>query len=366
MLMPIAHLPSRFKRSVLTGAAAIGCSIVLALIQATNIQLIRQTNPLSASTPHSWASTFALTLPSWLLIGLALPGVMAAARRFSFQKSDRLRSAVVHIVLSLAFAMTQLLAMSITFRWFSPHTHRPTVWWSFMLAVNNLAFLEILSYWAIVGIYLVLLGSQLKIELAEAKLQSLRAQLNPHFLFNSLNAASALAMKRDHNAVVRTLAALGDLLHASLDGSSLEIPLAQELTFIETFVELQQIRFPDQVTLTTHCEPEALSAFVPSMLLQPLVENSIIHGLSSDRRTLTMAITAHRDGSRLIISVSDDGPGFGDDAITEGIGLANTRARLQQLYGPRHSFDYGNADEGGAFVALTLPWRSDQRLRLAV
>jgi two-component system, LytTR family, sensor kinase len=363
----LSHFAHRIKKPLSVGAASVGCSVLLAVMHSTNAQLVRQTNPLAVKDPRTWLGTFGLMLPSWLLIGLAFPAVTAAARRFSFQKNDRLRSSVVHIVLSLAFAVILLLTVSTIYTFFT--SHQPSIKrfeYQLWLSSHNLFFLEILVYWTIIGVYLMLRASQLKSELAEAQLKALRAQLNPHFLFNTLNAVSALAMREDHNAVVTTLAALGDLLRASLNEDDLEVSLEREIELTQTYIELQQIRFPRRLKLATHYGPETGSALVPSMLLQPLVENSVIHGLCGDRRSLTVTVTARRHNSTLTISVADDGPGFSMDEVIEGIGLTNTRARLHQLYGVSQTLQYGNRPSGGGLVTVTLPWRRKERLRVAV
>ena len=363
----LSHFAHRIKQPLGVGATSVGCSVLLAVMHSTNAQLVRQTNPLAVKDPRTWLGTFGLMLPSWLLIGLAFPAVTAAARRFSFQKNDRLRSSVVHIALSLAFALILLLTVSTIYTFFT--NHRPSIRrfeYQLWLSSHNMFFLEVLVYWTIIGVYLMLRASQLKSELADAQLKALRAQLNPHFLFNTLNAVSALAMREEHTAVVTTLAALGDLLRASLNEDDLEVTLEREVELTQTYIELQQIRFPKQLSLTTHCSAEARLAFVPSMLLQPLVENSVIHGLCGDRRSLTITVTARREHSTLTISVADDGPGFSVDEVVEGIGLSNTRARLHQLYGVGQTLEFGNRPSGGAVVTVTLPWQCNERLRMAV
>lgn len=368
--MAWTSLPSsahRLKQSLGIGATSVGCSVLLAVMHSTNAQLVRQTNPLSVRDPRTWLATFGLMLPPWLLIGLAFPAVTAGARRFSFQKTDRLRSSVVHIVLSLTFALILVLALSLTYTLFT--NHQPSLRrfeFQFWLASHNLFFLEVLVYWTIIGVYLALRASQLKSELAEAQLKALRAQLNPHFLFNTLNAVSALAMREEHTAVVSTLAALGDLLRESLNEDALEVTLEREIELTCTYAELQQIRFPRQLKLITDYSPETGLALVPSMLLQPLVENSVIHGLCGDRRDLTITVTARRRNSTLTISVADDGPGFSMDPMGEGIGLTNTKARLQQLYGVGQALEYGNLPSGGAIVTVSIPWRIRNQLRIAV
>jgi signal transduction histidine kinase len=204
-------------------------------------------------------------------------------------------------------------------------------------------------------------ASKLEVRLAEAQLDVLRMQLHPHFLFNTLNTISAL-MHRDVRAADRMLALLGDLLRDSFEKiSAQEVSLKQELGFLEKYLEIEKTRFRDRLTVETAVDPVVLDAEVPNLLLQPLVENAIRHGIARRRAPGRIRLEAFRDGDRLELRVKDDGPGLpaeGPVGSRGGVGLSNTQARLRQLYGSAHRFELLTPDEGGVEVVLSIPWRT--------
>ena len=188
----------------------------------------------------------------------------------------------------------------------------------------------------------------------------LRLQLHPHFLFNTLHTISAL-MHKDLRAADRMLALLGDLLRDSFERvGAQEVSLKQELGFLDRYLEIERTRFRDRLTVTLSVDPETLDAEVPNLLLQPLVENAIRHGLGKRQDAGHIEIVARRNFERLDLRIRDDGPGLpegSETALRAGVGLANTQARLEQLYGSNHRFDLRNRPEGGLEVALEIPFR---------
>jgi signal transduction histidine kinase len=199
-------------------------------------------------------------------------------------------------------------------------------------------------------------ATRLEGQLFAARLQVLRAQLHPHFLFNALHAISTLVDVRPHDAR-RMLARLGELLRAAVEFSDAsEVPLTRELEWIEQYVELQQIRYEEQLDVDVEVAPEAMRAMVPPLLLQPLVENSIKHGVEKHAGGGRIAIAATRAGDTLTLRVRDNGPGPGN-ASTNGVGLRNTRARLETLYGDASSVTLRAAEGGGAEAIVEIPFR---------
>jgi two-component system LytT family sensor kinase len=194
--------------------------------------------------------------------------------------------------------------------------------------------------------------------LDKARLDALRTQLHPHFLFNALNAISA-HVERDPRTARWMLERLGSLLRMSLEHArEQEMPLERELEFITCYIDLQKVRFDNRISLITEVPPDAMSALVPSLILQPLVENAVRHGLSSGSAAGHIEIRAQRDRDTLKVTVKDDGPGLPADWRPEhgyGVGLSNTRERLERLYGAAQRFEIGNAPGGGVEVTLTLP-----------
>ncbi|HEX6084062.1 MAG TPA: histidine kinase [Thermoanaerobaculia bacterium] len=191
--------------------------------------------------------------------------------------------------------------------------------------------------------------------LAHARLNALRMQLNPHFLFNTLNAVSAL-VERDPSGVRKMIARLSELLRHTLDTKSPdEVALRDELSFLQRYFDIMAVRFQGKLRVSTSVDDVVLNARVPVFILQPLVENALEHGVNRASGDAEVDVHARRDGETLIVSVRDRGPGL--DAQPEGVGLTNTRARLAALYGDAASVTLTSLPEGGAAAELRLPWR---------
>jgi two-component system, LytTR family, sensor kinase len=227
--------------------------------------------------------------------------------------------------------------------------------------------LGILAYWAIAAIvgtashyerlrYEELQSSVLKAHLAEARLRALQMQLQPHFVFNALHSLSDLVMEEPKTAV-RLIARLGDFMRLTLHNSSAQsISLRSELEFLEAYLEIERIRYGNRLSLSFKIDPASLEAEVPNLILQPLVENAVRHGVASQVRGGTIGVATTRSGESLILEVRDDGPGIANPGH-EGIGLQNTRQRLRAIYGENYLLTIQNGEEGGAVVTCKLPYR---------
>jgi len=208
-------------------------------------------------------------------------------------------------------------------------------------------------------------AAQLQAQLADARLAALRTQLNPHFLFNTLHAVSAL-VERDPRGVRRMIARLSELLRTTLDGADeQEVPLGQELTFTHRYLEIMQIRFQGRLTIQSQVEPGVLDALVPNLILQPLVENAIKHGVSKIDEEGRIDIHARREGERLVMCVRDNGPRVGETGLRpgEGVGLRNTRERLLELYGADQSLTLRGAEDGGVVAEVIIPFHKRTEVR---
>jgi len=208
-------------------------------------------------------------------------------------------------------------------------------------------------------------AAQLQAQLADARLAALRTQLNPHFLFNTLHAVSAL-VERDPRGVRRMIARLSELLRTTLEGADeQEVPLSQELTFTHRYLEIMQIRFQGRLAIDSDVEPGVLEALVPNLILQPLVENAIKHGVSKIDEAGRIEIHAHREGEQLILAVRDNGPRVGESGLRagEGVGLRNTRERLLELYGAEQSLTLRGAGDEGVVAEVIIPYHTRKDLR---
>jgi two-component system, LytTR family, sensor kinase len=361
--------------------ALLAAATVVGLLEAAQVY----TGTAAMGRPISWGRAVSSTMPSWyVLLGL-LPFIFWLCRRFPIEPGRLFSALGIHAGAAVLFAVVHITVAS----WLSDFVLYSVqeIGWSFAMNLSRLLgiyfMVELGTYAGIVGAYhaidygrravarereaaqLALKTSRLEASLSQANLDALRMQLNPHFLFNTLNAISVLAMKGERQNVVRMLTLLSDLLRSALENRHQLVSLRQELEFLDRYLEIEQVRFRDRLTVERDVDTDALCAEVPSLLLQPLVENAIGHGLSRTAGPGTVRLEARIvGGETLELCVADSGPGFRDaDRAGErsgggtGVGLANTRARLEQLYGQRGELRLDNRPEGGAMVTVRIPLR---------
>ena len=197
----------------------------------------------------------------------------------------------------------------------------------------------------------------------QARLRALRYQLNPHFLFNTLNAISTLVVEGERHVASRMIARLSDFLRLTLESADAqEVQLLEEIDYARRYLEIEQLRFGSRLSVHFDVEPETYTALVPNLILQPLVENAIRHAVAPSEQGGTLTITAQRMDAALYLRVCDDGPGLTGDveeALGRGVGLGNTQKRLRELYGETHRFALQRTDGGGLTVTLMLPFRTN-------
>jgi len=204
-------------------------------------------------------------------------------------------------------------------------------------------------------------AESLEAQLTEARLDALRMQLNPHFLFNTLHAVSTL-VDRDPAGVRRMISRLSELLRHVLDEDApQEVPLSQELDVLDDYLDIQSIRFQGDLDTTIDVPSPLHDARVPNLILQPVVENAIRHGAGQVRGTGRITVRGRCDYDRLVLTVQDNGPGVDPDQ-TDGLGLRNVRARLQELYGDDHTVRFDTPSDGGTRVTLALPYHTGTAL----
>ena len=306
---------------------------------------------------------------------LFTPSIVRLSQRFRLERQGLGRAVLVHLPAVAVYSLAHIAAMGAVQWWLVTHDGRPFSWWYEVKrsALQNFDW-EMMTYWAIAGLSHALLyygesrrralrASQLETRLVEAQMAALQQQLQPHFLFNTLHAISAL-MHSDVEAADRTLMRLSDLLRMTLENmGQQEITLQAELDFLGKYLEIEQTRFADRLVVTFEVHPDTLDTLVPTLLLQPLVENAIKHGISNKPGPGHIRITARPDNGKLWIEVRDDGRGLSETALIalqKGIGVSTTRARLQHLFGADFRFEFHHLEEGVA-VVIALPWRTDQR-----
>ena len=321
--------------------------------------------------PADWLETFAGWLPGFHVRALLSPLVLWLSARWLLS-SHPLRRSLLHAGLSVLFALTYAGLHTLVIGLLWPHA---SPWRLFQKILLGDFINGILTYWAVLlaGHALAfyaryrerdLAAARLDARLRAAELETLRMQLNPHFLFNALNTIGVL-MKEDTGEAGRLLVRLGDLLRSVLaNTSSQQTDLRQELAWLDNYLEIECARFGDRLRVERSVDPEALDATVPALLLQPIVENAIRHGIALRATPGTVTISAARRGEQLLLEVADDGRGWpaGDpgDGFGSGdgggIGLGNTRARLEKLYGGRQQLLIGTSPAGGAAVRIAIPF----------
>ncbi len=314
----------------------------------------------------------ALNITYWYAWAVLVPGMLWMARRYRFGRHTWKRAAAMHVggvvVFTLAHAALAVTCRVLIMKAFAG---RDVSWWMYFQELFFLNFdWEMMTYWAVVGLSHALdfhresqerelTAAQLRTRLAEANLQALQRQLHPHFLFNTLNTISAL-MHRDTEAADATLERLGDLLRLTLDRVGTQhVTLQDELDFLRKYLEIEKTRFGDRLQVHTEVDLDTLDAAVPNLVLQPLVENALRHGIGPKIGGGRVEITARREGDNLRLEVRDNGVGLTSEAFNTGVGLTNTRSRLEHLYGDRYRFECHTPPGGGLLVTVVIPFISE-------
>ena len=295
----------------------------------------------------------------WVVWAGYTPLVLKAADRWPLGIGLSRRALLVHLACSIVLApLADLTYLALEPAWRVATGQLPAAQFMTRFIGSPAAeiwgfFMGMLYYWAL----LVLLTAFRFRGLYEtSRLDALRAQLRPHFLFNTLNAISVLA-RRDPDKTQLMVQRLASLLRRSLDEQAHEVPLRQELAFLEDYLDIQRVRFGDRLQVHIDVDPAVLDVRVPVFLLQPLVENSLVHGVSDDGGT-AVSLTARQEGGTLRLVLEDDGAGVDSGGVREGIGISNTRARLEQLYGARAAVTLATREPDGARgtrVAIVIP-----------
>ncbi len=332
---------------------------------------IRQYPGVERNMP--WGDALLVNIPFYLIWGLLAFGVLRLGRLIPIagDARSRARAVAIHLGASVAFALIHLVVSEAAFELIRLWRGRDVSY------LDALAFsfrhnfhINLLTYWAILALRHLreydrglrekeLVASRLKEQLASAELSALRMQLQPHFLFNALHSISSL-LYQDPEAADRMLVRLSDLLRQSLDtNGQQEVRLEQELDYVARFLDIEKMRYADRLVLATYVDPMVLDAAVPTFLLQPLVENAVVHGVGRSAAPCRVAVRARRDEGELVLEVENDLPGdaAAPAAGGSGVGLHNTRARLEQLYGSAARLELDLGRGRLALARVVLPFR---------
>jgi two-component system LytT family sensor kinase len=323
--------------------------------------------------PASWVRALLVAAPFWYLWALLTPLVLLLGHRFRLEGERLWLNVAVHALIAGIMGGAHVFLVCIATRAIDAGESADTLMQEVRYFAEAYFPFEYLIYWAILGAgYLIdyqdryrtsaLRAAHLEAQLAQAHLQALKVQLQPHFLFNTLHAISSL-MDEDLEMARRMLVRLGDLLRLTLETQGIqEVSLRQELECMELYLDIERVRFSEHLDVHMLVEPEVIDAMVPNLILQPLVENAVRYGIAPLQHGGRITITARRQNDMLSLRVVDDGAGDGDGAeesfseARTGVGLANVRSRLVELYGRQHEFRTFRPCDGGFGVELVVPF----------
>lgn len=301
------------------------------------------------------------------LWALLTPYILILGRKFPFGPGIWLRNGAFHFCMALAVSVFHKFCFHLITMLLEAAPRHPFSFQRILEMVFSYIDYGVMVYWVLLFMDYsltyyrksreqALRSARLETMLTKAQLQALKMQIRPHFLFNTLNAISVLIRKNPETAREMILR-LSELLRITLDRElKEEVTLEEEMEFINRYLQIEKIRFEDRLRLQVTIDDAVLHALVPTMLLQPIVENAMRHGAAKQRDATLVEIHAERKNGLLLLRVYDNGPGAPENEIIEGIGFSNIRSRLEQLFGDHHNFSVRNADQGGFQAEITIPF----------
>ena len=314
------------------------------------------------------------TIRVWLPWVILTPIALWLALQFPIKPKAWLKALLLHAFFLLCLSIAAGLLISFHYHFFedmspSMMDYKPWQHAGHFLFGDNLFLFNTIIYTILVTNINIkyfsqlaqqeaLIASQLNNQLIESQLQTLKMQINPHFLFNTLNVISVLVMKAETEQANEMINKLSSFFRSTLDDKTQQwLPLKKELGHVEQYLAIEQVRFGERIQIVKNYDPEVLSIPVPAMILQPLIENAMQHGLEEKEGKGQLTINCHLENFQLIISIIDDGAGcnFYDENFKEGIGISNIKSRLQQLYDNKHQFTLSSNEQGGVTATLKLP-----------
>jgi len=332
----------------------------------TSFSLSMYFTDLAEGQPITWRRALTWNLLNYYLWMVISPLIIELARKYPFKRNHWLRSISVHVPASAVFSTIHALIYFPLYLLLDPQKDGFYGTLSIMLHGTFIFRFHfgIITYWAILAVISAkherTNSAKLQAQLAEAQLQALRMQLHPHFLFNTLHSISALILD-DPVLAKRMISLLGDFLRMTLESSGDQyVAFSVELEFLKRYLAIEQVRFQDRLSIDMKIDPATLKARVPNLILQPLVENAIRHGIAPRLAPGRIDIRARQLNGSLQLQIQDDGLGLQEGtngSDSKGLGLSNTRARLQQLYGSDYRFELSSANDGGVIVTMEIPFQ---------
>jgi two-component system, LytTR family, sensor kinase len=327
---------------------------------------------LGINEPENVSEDLTEIVPFWTFWAIHAPLIFILSRRFSFERTRLIKSLLVYLSVGTAWAMVVqglplillLILRNLTSYNFE-QLYRTDYHWLPIL------FLNVVVYWVILSSSLIfvyyeryqnemLKASKLDAQLSNARLQALKMQLHPHFLFNTLHSITALILKNENRDAVKMVNRLSELLRLTLDNIETQVlTLEDEIEFTRRYLEIERIRFHDRLTVEWEVDPQALKAQVPNLILQPLVENAMRHAVDSNSGTSRIQIAAHLRNDQVVMEVRDDGKDsekISGQNGAAGLGLKNTRERLSELYGEGYSFSLSRRENEWTRAQIVIPF----------
>jgi two-component sensor histidine kinase len=358
----------------LAGTLAIvwlGFAVYTALQQLSGILTLRNFSPRLVQP------LTVLTLYYWLPWVLFAPLVAAGSMRFPIRPGNWPKALLAHALLLLTIALVHGLGIGILYHYaaapgtamadYEPWQHAGHFLFGDDMLLFDMVVYAVFAATLNIGNFLEIVrqqeldASKLNERLAELRLQTLRMQIDPHFLFNAMNAIAVLIKKGDNDRAEQTIGLLSRFFRQTLESSDRQwVTLEEELALVRQYIAIVQVRFGDRLTVTEHCDPSVRATPVPAMLLQPLVENAVTHGFGNKTGPCALKLSCRADEDRLAIAIEDDGVGgrfYSDANFNEGIGLKNVRGRLEQMYGPEHTFVLTSRPGAGTRIEIRVPLR---------
>jgi sensor histidine kinase YesM len=338
---------------------------------------------LSHNESISWRNVFLGWMTAMYICAAFTPLILWFGRRWAVDAGNRWQRIAIHLGASVVFSLVSTaleVPVLVAIGMLSAPGHPVSLAAGFWILLPYDLHGGIIRYWAVIGLQalfrsnrearrrerealeLKVQSSQLAEQLTASQLSALKMQMQPHFLFNTLSAIMVLVRQRKGQEAETMLSRLSDLLRHTLDDvETQEVPLWRELDFLRLYLSIEQVRFEDRLRVRIDAGPEVTDALVPHMVLQPIVENAVRHGLGQSEEPVLIHVSVCRVNGQLALTVEDDGPGCPDPVFRDkGIGLANTKNRLHRLYGEGATFTAENRVPRGVQVTMVLPYRAER------